>query len=96
VKQIFCDIWVPNAFTPNGDGSNDVFRVLGNAGRMEHFGLSVYNRWGERIFHTNDRSTGWDGTYKGSKAQLGTYIYVLEYTIGGKPILQKGSFHLIR
>ena len=96
VKQIFCDIWVPNAFTPNGDGSNDVFRTLGNLGRIEGFGLSVYNRWGQRIFYTRDKYQGWDGSYNGTPALLGTYVYMLEYSIGNTPYLQKGNFHLIR
>ena len=96
VKQIFCDIWVPNAFTPNGDGKNDVFRALGNLGRAEGFGLSVYNRWGERIFHTRDKYKGWDGWHKGSAAPLGTYLYLVEYSFGGKPYQLKGSFHLLR
>src|SRR5690606_22589334 len=55
VKQIFCDIWLPNAFTPNSDGVNDVFRILGNLGRLEGVTLSVFNRWGERVYVTNDK-----------------------------------------
>ncbi len=96
VRQIFCDIWLPNAFTPNGDGMNDVFRVLGNIGRMEGVGLSVYNRWGQRIFHTQDKYAGWDGFYNGVAAQLGTYVYVLQYNIDGRPYQQQGNFHLLR
>ena len=96
VRQIFCDIWLPNAFTPDGNGINDVFRVLGNTGRIQGFGLSVYNRWGQRIFYTQDKYQGWDGTYEGADAMLGTYVYMLEYSIDRKPYLQKGSFHLLR
>jgi gliding motility-associated-like protein len=96
VGQIFCDIWVPNAFTPNGDGANDLFRVLGNIGRLEQFGFSIYDRWGLRLFHTADRSQGWDGKYQGTPSPLGTYVYMLEYRIAGKPYLLKGNFHLIR
>ncbi len=96
VQQIFCDIWLPNVFTPNGDGLNDVFRILGNMGRMEAVSFSIFNRWGERIFHTADKMKGWDGTYKGREAMLGTYVYMLQYSIGGVPYLQKGNFHLIR
>ncbi len=96
VQDIFCDIWMPNAFTPNGDGVNDVFRVLGNVGRLEGFGLSIYNRWGERVYATIDKWQGWNGMYKGVHAQLGTYVYMLEYSIKGKPYRQQNSFHLIR
>jgi gliding motility-associated-like protein len=96
VKDIFCDIWVPNAFTPNSDGINDMFRALGNIGQISGFGLSVYNRWGERIFHTSDKYEGWDGSYKGVPAALGTYVYMLKFDRGGKTYERKGSFHLIR
>ncbi len=96
VRQIFCDILVPNAFSPNGDGTNDLFRILGNTGRMQGTRLSVFNRWGERLFYTEDKYRGWDGMHKGSEAQIGTYVYLLEYSIDGKPYRQKGNFHLLR
>ena len=96
VRQIFCDIWLPNAFTPNGDGVNDVFRILGNTGRLQGVTLSVFNRWGERVFVTNDKYKGWDGQQDGSDAMLGTYVYMLQYSLDGKPYLQKGNFHLLR
>ncbi len=96
VKQIFCDIWLPNAFTPNGDGVNDVFRILGNLGRLEGVTLSVYNRWGERMFITNDKLQGWDGYYKSVASQMGTYVYLLQYSLDGHPYTQKGNFHLLR
>jgi gliding motility-associated-like protein len=96
IKQIFCDIWMPNAFTPNGDGVNDVFRILGNIGRMQGVALSIFNRWGERIFFTEDKYKGWDGKVNGNEAMLGTYVYMLQYSLDGKPYLQKGNFHLIR
>ncbi len=96
VKQIFCDIMLPNAFTPDGDGINDIFRVLGNIGRAEGFRFSIFSRWGELLFHTQDKYNGWDGVHKGQPAQLGTYVYLLEYSIEHKPYIQKGNFHLIR
>jgi gliding motility-associated-like protein len=96
VRQIFCEIWVPNVFTPNGDGKNDVFRVVGNVGRMNQFNLSIFDRWGQRVFYTSDKYQGWDGYYKGVPCILGTYVYMLEYQIDGIPMLEKGNFHLIR
>jgi gliding motility-associated-like protein len=96
VQSIFCDIWVPNAFTPNGDGVNDLFRVLGNSGRLEGFELSVFNRWGQRIFHTDNTKMGWDGRFNGGDAPVGTYVYQMRYSIGGRAYLHKGSFHLVR
>ncbi len=96
VAPIYCDLWAPNAFSPNGDGKNDVFRIRGNLGKIEKFGLSVYNRWGERIYHSMDKSQGWDGMFRGSPALIGTYSYLLEYEIAGKPYQMKGDFHLVR
>ncbi len=96
VKQIFCDIWLPNAFTPNGDGANDIFRVLGNISRLEGFRISVYNRWGEPVYQGTDKYKGWDGLHKNMPAQQGTYVYLLEYSLDGKPYKQSGNFHLIR
>ena len=96
VKQIFCDIWVPNAFTPNGDGVNDMFRVLGNTGRLEGFRLRVFNRWGQLLFETSDRRKGWDGRQSGGEAPLGAYAYMLEYSLNSKPVTQKGNFMLLR
>jgi gliding motility-associated-like protein len=96
VNQIFCDIWVPNVFTPNGDGINDRFRVLGTVGRLDNFSFSIFNRWGERVFQTQDRYLGWDGMHKGTPAPMDTYVYMLEYNLRGQPVLQKGNFHLLR
>ena len=96
VKQIFCDICVPNAFTPNGDGVNDVFRVLGNTGRLESFRLRVFNRWGQLLFETSDKGKGWDGRQSGGEAPLGAYAYMLEYSLNNKPVTQKGNFTLLR
>jgi len=96
IKQIFCDIWVPNAFTPNGDGVNDLFRVLGNTGRLESFRLRVFNRWGQLLFETSDRTKGWDGRQQGGEALLGVYVYMLEYSLHEQPVMQKGNFTLLR
>ncbi len=96
VKQLFCDIWMPNAFTPNADGVNDIFRMMGNLGRIEGVSFQVYNRWGEQVFYTGDKYRGWDGFHKGAPAQNGTYVYLLEYSVDGKPYRQSGSFHLLR
>ena len=96
IRQIFCDIWLPNAFTPNGDGTNDVFRVLGNVGRLEDFRLRVFNRWGQVVFETIDKYKSWDGRQSGIEAALGVYVYMLEYSLNDQPVLQKGNFTLLR
>jgi gliding motility-associated-like protein len=74
----FC-LFVPNAFSPNGDGSNDVFRILETC-PIKKFQLQIFNRWGERVFTSLSSSIRWDGTYKGKAAESGTYFYSIEAT----------------
>lgn len=89
-------LWVPNAFTPNNDGLNDVIRprITGRAGKYE---FRVYNRWGGLLFLSNNPMQGWDGTHKGEKQPLGTYVYLVtaEGSCNGK-FTYKGTFTLIR
>lgn len=96
IQEVSCDIWLPNAFTPNSDGKNDVYKILGNTRRMQDVNFSIYNRWGEQLFNTRDKSQGWDGTYKGEDAPVETYMYLLQYSFEGKPFVQKDNFHLLR
>jgi gliding motility-associated-like protein len=74
-------IWVPNTFTPDENGLNDVFTPTLTAGydREGIYEFKIYNRWGEQIFFTNQMFTGWDGTYKGEKVQIGTYNWSLRF-----------------
>ena len=71
VPDIF--LYVPNAFTPNGDGLNDEFGALGYG--VKEYYLAVYNRWGELIFTSDNVDNQWDGTYQGTKVLPGTYVY---------------------
>ncbi|MBC8321500.1 MAG: gliding motility-associated C-terminal domain-containing protein [Bacteroidetes bacterium] len=73
-------IYFPNAFTPNGDGLNDEFKPVTATGEIEHFSLSIFNRWGALIYQTNDISQGWDGTYKGEFCMPGAYVYKIAYS----------------
>lgn len=88
-------IYVPNAFTPNGDGVNDYFLVYGTAIRSVR--LMVYNQWGGQVFVSTDLLNGWDGTRNGQKAPAGMYTYSLEAIMqDGKRITRGGTFNLIR
>jgi gliding motility-associated-like protein len=91
-----CDIYIPNSFTPNADGLNDIFRVVGHLDYFHDFSFSIYNRWGQRVFYTEDISSGWDGRYKGIDAELGTYFYMVLYSLYDRKHMMKGDFHLIR
>lgn len=91
-----CDIWFPNAFTPNDDGLNDIARVTGNLKFYKNFSLSIYNRWGQRVFYTEDIYSGWNGEFNGVKQGLGTYFYMICYSLQGKNHFMKGDLELIR
>ncbi len=91
-----CDLFFPSGFTPNGDGLNDIARAVGSLGFITGFSLSIYNRWGQRVFFTQDKTAGWDGTFNGIKQDVGVYFYMLNYTLGGNKRLLKGDLSLIR
>jgi len=90
---------IPNSFTPNGDGKNDVFRVAsyGDIVRILHF--DVFDRWGKRVWTGRgaDNSRGWDGSYDGTPAAAGTYFYRVETeNLQGERFYQTGDITLIR
>lgn len=88
-------IYVPNAFTPNGDAVNDVLLVYSTV--IKTMRLKIYNQWGEMVFSTTDLANGWDGNYKGNKSPASIYSYTLEAKMqDGTEIIKKGSFTLIR
>ena len=89
------EMYVPNAFTPNNDGANDVLYVRGIC--LESLTFMVFNRWGEKVFETADQSVGWDGTYKGEDLNTAVFVYRLEgKTYDGKAFSSKGNITLIR
>ena len=69
---------MPNAFTPNGDGLNDVFRIIGY-GQIELVSFEIFNRWGNKVFRTNVLDDSWDGMYKSLPAEISTYFYVVKF-----------------
>ena len=103
--SLMCDnsqVFIPNTFTPNGDGHNDRFYVSGK-GIGSVLRLSVYNRWGELMFEThntnaNDPAAGWDGTYKGVVLEPDVFVYIVQVTceLGGQPYNFKGDISLVR
>ena len=92
-----CKVYMPNAFTPNGDGKNDLFKVLGTE-KLVSMHLMIFNRWGEMIFETRDKEKGWDGKLNGKLAPVGNYIYMLQFKDVYTPDQQnlKGNLVLIR
>jgi gliding motility-associated-like protein len=100
--NVYTPLSIPNAFTPNGDGHNDIFYVLGGplGATVEDF--SVYNRWGQSVFHAHsvdpgDPSGGWNGYLHGQPAPPGTYVYQVVMRFGdGSRQVYKGTVILIR
>jgi gliding motility-associated-like protein len=89
------EIFVPNAFSPNSDGANDQECVKGNCIQTFHF--VIYDRWGEKVFETNDINQCWDGTYKGKQMNTAVYVYFMEATITtGEKVTKKGNISLVR
>lgn len=89
------EIFVPNVFTPNGDGKNDVLLVYGNY--VATIRLSIFNQWGQLIFVSENMATGWNGTFKGQQQPVGVYAYTLKVVLqDGTVINKKGSINLIR
>ena len=89
------DLFVPNAFSPNGDGQNDLFLVKGNC--VENFYMTIFDRWGNKLFESQNINDGWDGTYKDHPMNTGTYVYYLKATMFDKSTVEKkGTMALVR
>ena len=90
------NIYVPKVFTPNGDGTNDILKpILVGISSFHYF--SVYNRWGNLIFTTEDPNAGWDGSFKGVPQPIETYLWIGEgVDTNGKKVVQKGMVSLVR
>jgi gliding motility-associated-like protein len=89
------DIFIPNAFSPNGDSNNDLQCVLGNC--IESMSFVIYNRWGEKIFESSSKNDCWDGTYKDKPCNNGVYVYRFEATLKNNDFITKqGNINLIR
>lgn len=73
VQDCGVSLFIPNAFTPNSDGVNDIFKVEGYG--FTEFELTVYNRWGETVFVSTQVENGWDGTYANQNSEIGVYTY---------------------
>lgn len=88
-------LYLPNAFSPNGDGNNDYYQVLGN--NIKTMTLWIYNQWGEVLFRGINQNSTWDGTAHGKSQPVGVYVYVLDATMNdGQKVMKKGTINLLR
>ncbi|HEX4958832.1 MAG TPA: gliding motility-associated C-terminal domain-containing protein, partial [Lacibacter sp.] len=79
LTETICNIYIPSAFTPNGDGLNDLFRISG-ALYVKDFSMQVYNRWGQVVFTSTNAFEGWNGTQQGLALDPGIYTYRIRFT----------------
>ena len=94
--KVYKDVFMPTAFTPNGDGKNDIYHVPDLAG-FQLVSFTIFNRYGSKVFITNNALIGWDGTVNGEPQETGEYVYYLEMkNPSGKKINKKGSILLLR
>ena len=89
--------YLPNAFTPNSDGTNDYLELYGTKQNIRYLGIKIFDRWGEKVFDSNDIDFKWDGKYRGELMEPNIYTYVLDLSfISGYTVHNKGSISLIR
>ncbi|RYD98844.1 MAG: gliding motility-associated C-terminal domain-containing protein [Sphingobacteriales bacterium] len=99
VEDCYCELWLPTAFSPNGDGLNDVFvPKIAPGCSFSNYKFKVYNRYGQLIFSTNQAGLGWDGFHLNRAAEAGIYYYIVTYSnrYSGESKLHKGDLSLIR
>ena len=85
------EIFVPNVFSPNEDGRNDVFRPRGT--EPFEYEMHIYDRWGNRVFESKELANGWDGTYRGKRMNSGVFVY---YVMSAGQVISKGNVTLLR
>lgn len=92
-----CQLLLPNAFTPDGNGRNDTFRPL-HACEMTEFQMAIYDRYGAMVFRSTNPDKGWDGTYSGSRVPSGNFVWMVHYfnTATKQPVFRKGTVLVIR
>jgi gliding motility-associated-like protein len=96
IVDINCgDFFIPNVFSPNDDGLNDVINVHGRC--ISTFNLQIFNRWGEKVFETSTLENSWDGTFRGKKMDTGVFVYKADgVSIDGQSFKMRGNITLIR
>jgi gliding motility-associated-like protein len=91
-------IFIPDVFTPNGDGNNDYFEVYGNKAAWKQFEVKIFDRIGEKVYESNDMNFKWDGTFKGKPCNPAVFVYLIDvvYIDDVPDKLYKGSITLLR
>ncbi len=95
IEQCAAQVYVPSAFSPNGDAQNDLFKPTVKF--VESYAFKVFNRFGQTVFSTTDQNAAWDGVFQNMKQPIGVFSWIVEYTTeGGETQKKKGNVTLIR
>lgn len=96
-NEIQCeDLVLPNVFTPNGDGLNDSFGILNGFIIEELNYFQIFDRWGELVFNAQDKSTRWDGSFKGKAVNSSMLVYKISYRCNGNDLVKMGNVSILR
>lgn len=95
---VYCvGIYFPTSFTPNADGLNDLFGPVGDLGTLKDYSLYVYNRWGQPVFVSYSPYDKWDGKFKMTQQEMGSFVWICSYRVnGGTKIAKKGTITILR
>ena len=101
VETVQEKLYFPNAFTPDGDGNNDIFSAIGLTNDVSVYHLVIFNRWGQQVFETSNPNDGWDGRYTGEILGPAVYAYKVAYRIersctGGQDFSELATVTLVR
>jgi gliding motility-associated-like protein len=96
-KECPCDVWTPNAFTPNNDGLNDQFKPLVQC-NVQDYEFKIFHRWGGLVFSSKEKEKGWNGKSNQTDAAAGVYVWMIQYKNpnSGQSFVEKGTVTLIR
>ncbi len=101
-EEARCKVYIPNAFSPNGDGINDLFMPSTNC-NFQDYEMRIFDRWGTLIYQTRNANSGWNGMYRGQEAESTAYVYYIRYQTAPTDTLNRtfpeiatGNFALLR
>ncbi len=95
-KQCMEGFYIPDAFTPNGDGKNDTFKPL-LLGNVASYRFTIYNRWGAKVFESNEVGKGWDGKVQALATDTNVFVWICQYQLLGQSLkTEKGTVVVVR
>ena len=97
MTQIQSDIYTPNVFSPNGDNINDFFLPVINCDRLDFYTMQIFDRWGNLLFESKQKDTGWNGKINNEYLNSGVYSFLIQYQLpGSAKKMKSGDITLVR